>query len=310
MKQNEIFKRIRNHFRANEIIDAFSEMKKFADLAKNFQIEDEITCLLRRYNQLIKTYDDGGITYEDQEVKINKIIRASLKLFRGIEEKQKRDLFEKKSKKNNKYVENDFLGIVKTAIIIIELEKIKEKYFLCNKDDWERKEELLRSLRKYISHNSIELAFEVYLFLSDIATSIRGGETPDIAYLIYSLTTEFLPFSFFEKEREKVENIAKMGIQVGFELAYYSYIYLEDLEVGSQGLRILKWIYQMAKRLKNDMLTKEVIQTFDKLNDTLCRPERNDLELAKEVLNEYRKILDKPTMSIPWDFPKHLVKYV
>jgi hypothetical protein len=84
-------------------------------------------------------------------------------------------------KSNNiSLTEEDVLHITKTAIIIIELEKIKEEY---SNTEWEGREEVIKKLYKYSDHSNCQLAKEVFYFLSNVVEQTRGGMTPSIATL-------------------------------------------------------------------------------------------------------------------------------
>jgi hypothetical protein len=200
--------------------------------------------------------------------------------------------------------EEDLLTASKNAIIIIELEKIKEEYF---KSEWNKKAEVLGQIFKYHSHSNHRLAYEIFGFLRLAANQTRSGMTDDVANSIFSAVIDFCP-SFYEDEHPKqTEKIGEMCIKIGELITYDSLIKLGDLKVAMSGLTIIKYIYQSAKMNDKENLADLVKKTYDNIERHLDRPERNDLNNAKELVKIFKDDLEYSDISWP-PLPQHLME--
>lgn len=77
--------------------------------------------------------------------------------------------------------------------------------------------------------------------------------------------------------------------------------------IAAYGLLIFKFIYRESKRNVNSDLAEYVLEQYNHLEQTLDRPERNDLEDAKELLRAFKNDLDSYDLSFPL-FSNHLSK--
>jgi len=199
--------------------------------------------------------------------------------------------------------EETLLTACKNAVIIIELEKIKEEYLSAN---WDKRGKILGQIFKFSNHSNHRLAFDIFDFLEFAASQTRGGMPRDVASSLFSAVLEFCPSFYNDENPEQTDKIAKMCIQMGDHIAYDSTIYLRNLEITMWGLSILKFIYRSAKRNDKKELMNEVVKTYDELESTLRRPERNDLGNAQELVKIFRNHLDEWNLSFP-PLPKYLM---
>ena len=202
--------------------------------------------------------------------------------------------------------EEMLLTAAKNALIIFDLGKIEDKYFGAS---WEKKDEYLSEILKFHKHSNNRLAYDVFNFLEFAANETRHGMTEGVAMGIFSGVLHFFP-SFYEDDNpEQTNQIAHLGIQIGNHIVYDSTIYLNNLEVAMHGLTILKFVYKSAKQHKRQEIIDEVIRTYDDIEQTLLRPERNDLGNAQELVKIFRKDLDEWSLSYP-PLPEHLMEIV
>lgn len=82
----ELCKLIRNKIGNDNIKSALEDLSTLTSLLQNKFIENEITQLFGKYRRLIKEIRDGLLTYEQQEVFLNRIRRTILNLISIIEE--------------------------------------------------------------------------------------------------------------------------------------------------------------------------------------------------------------------------------
>lgn len=190
----------------------------------------------------------------------------------------------------------DLLTISKNALIIIEIEKLKEVYFSA---DWIDRSNILSKLQKFSEHTNFRVAVDLFNFLSIVADQTRGGMTTDVAVSIYSLILDFFPYSDKEIDNEKTIELANVCVNIAFSLIYDSTIYLKNYNISMFGLTILKYIYKKGKHQKLQQLIDKVNDCYKEIEKTLQRPERNDLGEALQLVREFRTDIEGGTLSFP-----------
>ena len=75
------------------------------------------------------------------------------------------------------------------------------------------------------------------------------------------------------------------------------------------GLTILKYIHKKGKQKKLKKLIDKVNETYNEIEQTLQRPERNDLGDALELIRVFKADIEEGTLSFP-SLPGNLMKLV
>lgn len=223
--------------------------------------------------------------------------------YQVIENRRKREL----GALNNpitKMTEEKLLTVTKTALIILELENIKSKYFSA---DWKEKSEVLGELDKYVNHTNNRLAYDILDFLSLVASQTRGGMTEGLASCVLGHILSFCPSLHDKKDRKQAIELAKQCIHIGDNIAYDSFIHLRKITIAMYGLTIMKFIYRKAKENNIPELKKEVERAYDGLKSTLQRPERNDLSDSQEMVKIFHDNLEEWDIAFP-RLSEHLMK--
>lgn len=306
MKKNSQYRKIRDLISSSDIGEALKQMIVIADSLGIEKSSDTIVLLQSRFKILCEKINKGVIDENRELLARNKIASSALEELKNLEEKDKPEVSDKRVKQFQELTEEDFLKIAKAANIIIKLEEIKEQFY---EAEWDTRGQILSKLFKYSNHNTASVSKEVLSFLSSIANITRNGMKSDIAYTIESLIIHYYPYFEREEEGKDYEELAFECIQIGFSIFYDSAIYLNDFKVGSKGLQILKWIYWRAKETTNHSVMKRVIETYEELETTLKRPERDDLELANEVLQIFKNDLNNWGI-FPDEIPDHILGIV
>ena len=190
----------------------------------------------------------------------------------------------------------DLLSTTKSAVIIIEIEKIKEEYYSA---EWNKRSDIIGKLHKFSVHTNFRIAVDVFYFLSMVAGQTRGGMKTDVAFSIYSLILDYFPYSDKEDENEKTIELANECVNIAFSLVYDTTIYLKNYDIAMYGLTILKYIYKKGKQQKLKQLVDKVIETYKEIEQTLQRPERNDLVDALQLVREFKADIEEGTLSFP-----------
>lgn len=200
--------------------------------------------------------------------------------------------------------EEKYLIIAKNAIIIVEIEKIKEQYFSAN---WDKRPEILGQLSKFTNHSNHRLALDIFEFLSLIAGQTRSGLTYSLCTSVFGKVLEFFPSFYEEEKRPQAIELAKNCIRMGDNIAYDSFIHLRNISIAMWGLTIIKFIYRSAKEYNLTELMENVNQTYEELESTLKRPEREDLGDAQEIVKLFKADLEEWDLAFPILTP-HLMK--
>lgn len=190
----------------------------------------------------------------------------------------------------------DLLTTTKNAVLIIEIEKIKEEYFSV---EWDKRSDIISKLQKYSDHTNFRVAVDVFSFLSFTANQTRGGMTTDVAVSIFSIILNFFPHSDKKEENEKIIELANECSHIAFSLIYDSTIYLKNYDIAMYGLIILKYIYKKGKEKELKQIVDKVNETYNELEQTLQRPERTDLGDALQLTREFKADIKEGTLSFP-----------
>ncbi len=304
---------IRELVTRHKIEEALEKLIKVSKQEHDYRIMDSATILLQRFNACKEETIRGTIDNGDKSIEINKIAGGTLDLIRKLEKKQPEEKHtEEKHTEEIKskvpgFSEDDLFRITKDALITIELEKIKEEFF--DYDLEHLREKSLRKLFKFSDHTTVRISKEVFSFLSDIASTTRSGLTAEIAFTIRSLIVNFFPYEGDVEKNDEIEAIAQECIDTGNSMFYDAAIHLGNLKIAIHGILILKWIYWIGKNRKMESIKEKVLKTFEELRLTLQRPERSDLEHAKELLQIFKEDLDTRGLSYP-RMPDHLLEKI
>ena len=198
------------------------------------------------------------------------------------------------------------LDISRTAIIQVEIAKLKYKFSL----DWSKDKILLNKLHTYVDYRNETIAREILSFLNIHVSSAARSKMPSyIAFVIHGLVLTYYPSSYMNDELDmKIEN-AKQCIYIGFNLAYDALIHTNNYRVAEWGLSIWKYIYRESKRSGYEELTKLVLKQYEELEQTLNRPERDDLGNARELVKIFKDDLETYDLSFPV-LPEHIYKLI
>jgi hypothetical protein len=254
-------------------------------------------------------YDGVRIEQEILKCKDKDIIRLLRSFFPNSFEKYRETISiispenERKPSRKKHLTEEDVLRITTTAMILLEIEKIQEEF---SSPKWEREEELISKLDKFLRYNNEKVADRVLEIIDSIADRARSKMPDEIAGSVFFSILSFYPSSYEASSKVRTE-LGKKCINMGFSMAYDAFIYLNDIKVAEWGLNILKFIYREAKQKKMSELKKEVHQQYAELEDALERPERNDLQYAKDIVKVFKDDLESGDLSFPV-LPPHLHK--
>ncbi len=198
------------------------------------------------------------------------------------------------SKAGNSY--NDWLRASLDAAILLDIEKIKEEFIY---DKWQEKTSPLFKLYRYTDYNNFLIAnaiFSLSEYIVETSRSLKQQE--NIAGEIFSLVLTYFPPKHLITEKQS-HAIGKTCLGIGFNITYDALLYHSDYDVAKYGLLIIKFIYNEAKRNDIKLLLNNVLEIYKELENSLNRPDRKDLEIAKEFVAVFKNDLATPSLSTP-----------
>ena len=200
--------------------------------------------------------------------------------------------------------EASLLKAMKNALIILELENIKQRYY---EAELKNKNDILNELYKYSNHNNTRLTYEIFNFLEQVIGQPRGGMNAEMASSVFLLILEF-SHTLNEKSK-RADDILKIALYIGDNIVYDSIIYLKNLKITMYGLTIIKHVYTKAKILKSTKLKEAVLDAYKEIDRNLKRPDRTDLISATELVNIFKEDIDHHSLSFP-PLPDELARIV
>ena len=188
----------------------------------------------------------------------------------------------------------DLLNAAKDAIILLEIEKIKIEYFNANKS---QRGDILYKFDAYENHISPRIAYEALTFFVRITYGTRDDMHPDTAQQIYFLTTNFLREPKADLTAAEKNQLGQEALRVSLNMFYDAVIHLKNLEIAQWALLLTKNVYWFAKTEKLKSLTENVEENYKEFERHLIRPERNDLDNARELLKIYKEDLTVQSLT-------------
>ncbi len=196
---------------------------------------------------------------------------------------------------NTNLTEDDFLRISLTAGIIIEIEKIKEKY---SSVDWENKIAVISEFHKYSEHTNLKIANTIFPFLEMVANHAGNNMPTEIAVDIYSLTINYFP-STKNLTQDEINDLSNEVMYIAFALVYESLLYSKDYKIAMHGLTLLKYLYRKGQQLNNKEILDIVDGAYEKLEAFISERKRENLKTALELLNVFKTDRLKGSLAFP-----------
>lgn len=121
----------------------------------------------------------------------------------------------------------------------------------------------------------------------------------DVAESISSLAINFFPYSDDESDNEKIIELSAQCINMAFSMVYDAALYSKNYRIIMIGLTILKYIYKKGKQQKMQELIDRVNESYNEIEETLQRPERNDLGDALALVRIFREDIKEGSLVYP-----------
>ncbi|MBI3233868.1 MAG: hypothetical protein HYZ42_07465 [Bacteroidetes bacterium] len=205
------------------------------------------------------------------------------------------DFYDFQRQKFIEHDKNELLSITKTAIIQLEIEKIKESYY---KYEWPKRAQELSKLGRFYDHTNETIASSVFHFLNDASDQTRGGMPSEVANEIFGLVLTYFPSSYDTEMEQRIEN-GRQCVFIGFNLVYDALFHITNYKIAAYGLIIWKFIYRESMRNKMPELTNLVLEQYIELEETINISGGIHLEHAKQFINIFKQDLTAPGLAFP-----------
>jgi len=303
LEKNNLIQEIKQSIANDETEKAVNILYNYANSSENEKLIGVATIIKARFSRLFRDSITKINSIEDdsrEKNRLNHDLLNSLSYLKNSNATSSKGILKPISS-----TEENLLNIAKTAIIIIELEKIKEEFF--DSTDWLVRERTLRKLYKFSRHTTLPLAKEVFDFLWDISIMTKRELPNNIASIVQSLIINYFPDTD-NNNHEQIQGIANQCIQIGSNFTYYAAVNIKDLRITAHGLYILKWINHLSRKREILGVTDKIIEEHDILESDLKR-EKEDFSDALRLIQIFKNDLKSPRAIYP-DLPNNLLELI
>lgn len=238
MIESSKFEEIKDLVRDSKLEIALEEVQKLINEFEEVELSNELITIQSRFKTLKKKIRLGTINSEEENVETYRIVKSTLDFISQLESEKLRLNYKKENKQLPSLSESELLEAAKAAVILVDLEKIKHKYFY---SELHLREDILDELRVYKPVSTDITTIEIYNFLFEVADSVNYRSSDNFGVAIFSLVMYFFP-----EETGEVDTILGLSINIGSQLVLASIFNLEDFKIGVYGLSIWKWVYLRA----------------------------------------------------------------
>jgi hypothetical protein len=278
--------------RLQEIIDKFGDS----------ELKNQLAVLNNRYVSFKSDQQRGVLSHSVADNQKNKIVSSILDFTSDLE-KRKKSQVSQHHKHHSASKDSELLAAAKTAVLLVEIEKFKHRYYHL---DYDLREEALDELRAYEPVVTKESRIEVYRFLYEVADEINYRSSASLGITLLSLVMHFSP-----GKDEECSEVVETSIAIGKKMVFASIFKAEHFKIGSNGLSIWKWAYLKAKWRDKAALMRQIETEYEELEAAIRKEEHDIINLAKkrQVIEAFKKDLTVDGMDFP-AIPRALLDFV
>lgn len=187
------------------------------------------------------------------------------------------------------------LGLVRTALIQIEIKKLSHQF---NPNNWREAEKIIAELWVYKDFTNNYISSSIINFLLDVAHSCRHGMTSGVLHELISTVEVYLPDKAGKEDTVSYQ-IYFLAIHIGFILAYDSAIELNNMDMLRDTLQLWKHVQREASINKDPRIIEELEKNYSDLLEHVERRNRADLSDAIWLIQIFKADLKKPEHRTP-----------
>jgi hypothetical protein len=191
----------------------------------------------------------------------------------------------------------------KTAAIILEIDKIKQRFYEA-KDD--KRSEILDELNLYVNHKNYTIISYITSLLSLGVIYGRRAKTWQLQASIYSLAIVYFPHEEVGNNK-KTREIVRQYCYIAHDICYDAFLYVKTITSAMYGLNLLKFLYREGKLRKLPFIQEKVNETYTQLEAVLQRTDRGNLDDFIQLTAIFKEDLTISSLTFP-PFPAALEK--
>lgn len=180
--------------------------------------------------------------------------------------------------------------------VLIEIAKIKYEYLSSIQVE---RNDILMKLDAFSAYNFPRVCIELFEFLDQVAYETRAGLSLRSIITITTLVENYFPPEDTKVYKSVILATGSLALKIAFGIIYDTSIYTHKYHSMKQGYDLLHLIYVVSEQLKNKDLRKEADLTLKEIEESLNRPERDDLDIAKEMFSTFNEGFKKNVLIYP-----------
>lgn len=194
----------------------------------------------------------------------------------------------------------------KTAIILVEIAKLKGEYFNAIDD---KRNEILERFHSFEELKNVRISYEIISFLVRISYGIWNYKQNKYVDLLYFLTIDYLRINPDSGTKKEKTQLCEEAIRIAFNICYDGFFHLNDFKTVQWGLLLFKNIYRYAFYEKLLSIKTNVFEKLKLLAINLDERNYKDIKSAKQFIQIYEADLETVSLSFT-PLPKNLEKLV
>lgn len=303
MIESSKFEEIKDLIRGSNLEIALEETQKMVAEFDLQKFSDELIVIQSRYNRLKGKIRLGIINTEEESIETIKISKSILDFILQLEKEKFKLNHKKENKQSPFFSESELFKAAKSAAILVDLEKIKYKYFY---SELHLRGDILNELRVYKAISTDITTIEIYNFLFEVSDEINCRNSEDFGATVFSLVMHFFP-----EETNEIDTILDLSTNIGSQLILDSIFNLENFKIGIYGLSTWKWVYLSAKRNGKNEIMERIKSEYDLIKKIFY--EKNiQISNHKEkfqLIEIFEADLEKAGLTFP-KIPNELLKLI
>ncbi len=200
------------------------------------------------------------------------------------------------SQKNDEISPFDLVNATIQGCVLVEIAKIRLDYVTSKQD---KHQLLLTKLSAFSEYNFPRVCYELFTFLDLISFETRSGPPLEKINSITFLVKEYFPVYENSASNEQILQVGSLAVNIAYGIIYDTSIYIKKYGSMKEGYDLLLYIFVTADRIEHENLKKLASEKMNEIESNLNRPEREDLNLAKVMLNSYKELFDSNKLSFP-----------
>lgn len=303
MIKSSSFEEIKDLVRNSKLEIALEKIHKLVNESEEVESKNEVIVIQNRFKTLKKKIRLGTINSDEENTETTRIVKSTLDFISQLESEKLRLNYKKENKQLPSLSESELLEAAKSAVILVDLAKIKYRYY---QSELHLREDILDELRVYKPILTDITTVEIYNFLFEVADSINYRSSDDFGEAIFLLVMHF-----FSEETKEIDTILDISINIGSQLISASIFNFENFKIGVYGLSTWKWTYMNAKWRGKKEIMGRIKSEYEQMKNFFYEDnvKISNYEGKIQLIEIFEKDLEKADLTFP-RIPNKILKLI